>query len=315
MRFRNFIFVIHAVEPEVFDDVLNRTIRCLDTALESKQVTYFVFQHERGARGDRDHIQGYCELSGQRTLNSVKELIGAPTAYIAKRLGPAKKAAEYCKKEESRVAGPWEGGEISSQGKRSDLQEVADIVLEGRPLREVARALPAKWILHSRGILALRDATSDPPLRHGPRVLFLHGPTGCGKSRSVREVLEGKAEYYVAADDPKVWFDGYWQQPVIFFDDFSGQAPLQTMLWLLDRGRLRLQVKGGYTHIHASWFVFTSNHSPGTFYTGGLGLVHQPAWLRRVEDEGTVINCRGLSFLEIKQRVSDFFQALFYELL
>lgn len=315
MRFRNFLFTIHATDEEKFDDVLNRTIRCLDTALESKQVTYFVFQHERGARGDRDHLQGYCEMPGQRTLGSVKELIGAPTAHIEKRMGSAKQAADYCKKEESRIAGPWEGGEISAQGKRSDLQEVAEIVLEGRPLREVARAMPAKWILHSRGILALRDATADPPLRPRPRVLFLHGPTGCGKSRSVREVLEGKAEYFTAPDESRVWFDGYWQQPVILFDDFSGQTPLQTMLWLLDRGRLRVPVKGSFTHIHASWFVFTSNHAPDALYVGGLGPLHQPAWLRRVEDEGTVVNCRGLSYLEIKQRVSDFFQALFYELI
>ena len=83
--------------------------------------TYLVFQEERGERGTT-HYQGYVEFSAGKTMARVKRIPGMKRAHLEPRQGTAKQAADYCKKADTRFDGPWEFGAITSQGKRSDLE-------------------------------------------------------------------------------------------------------------------------------------------------------------------------------------------------
>lgn len=94
---------------------------------------YVVWQLEKVAH---EHIQGYVELTKQRRLANMKKWL--PTAHFESRRGTAEEARAYCKKEESRVAGPWERGEFGfAPGKRSDLDAVKDAIKAGASRREL----------------------------------------------------------------------------------------------------------------------------------------------------------------------------------
>lgn len=84
---------------------------------------YMVYQLERGEQGT-EHFQGYVEFRTRRTLAAAKRLLGQERAHLERRRGTRNQAIDYCKKEESRVSGPWEHGQSSSrQGRRTDIDE------------------------------------------------------------------------------------------------------------------------------------------------------------------------------------------------
>lgn len=104
------------------------------------QVKYAVYQLEEGDQGT-PHYQGYIEFVTRKSLAALKKF---PTvfakAHWETRKGTALQAAEYCKKEEGRLSGPWEYGtppEERECGKRSDLQEVKELLLAGGSKRDV----------------------------------------------------------------------------------------------------------------------------------------------------------------------------------
>jgi len=73
--------------------------------------TYLVWQLESGKQGTV-HLQGYVEFAKNKTLAGCKKWL--PSAHWEQRRGTAVQARDYCQKEESRVDGPWELGQMSS---------------------------------------------------------------------------------------------------------------------------------------------------------------------------------------------------------
>lgn len=73
---------------------------------------FAVFQIERCPETARLHLQGYVRFGAAISLDTLKKRLpdafGQVHAEI--RRGTDKQAIEYCRKEESRAAGPWELG-------------------------------------------------------------------------------------------------------------------------------------------------------------------------------------------------------------
>ncbi len=95
---------------------------------------YAVWQLERGASGTA-HLQGYAEFSKPMRLNACKSWL--PTAHFEPRRGTRQQAVTYCKKDDSRLEGPWERGSFVGDGQRTDLEVVRDSILAGTPVDEV----------------------------------------------------------------------------------------------------------------------------------------------------------------------------------
>ncbi len=74
-----------------------------------EKMEYLVYQREVGVNGT-PHFQGYCEFKTKKRLAAVKELLGN-RCHIERRFGTQEQAIRYAKKEDTRVAGPWEFGE------------------------------------------------------------------------------------------------------------------------------------------------------------------------------------------------------------
>jgi len=129
---------------------------------ENENVNYTIFQLEVGELGT-EHIQGYVQLKVKKRMNWLKDNVASRGSYrIAK--GSAEQNRTYCSKEEGRVEGPFEYGEIMKAGRRSDLAEVRDMI-KNNPhvtIREVAEQFPEVLAKYPRFISTLKKEYARP---------------------------------------------------------------------------------------------------------------------------------------------------------
>lgn len=264
-KLRNFCFTTFVVTDEKRD-----TLLALD-------VGYIVFQLEKCPESGREHFQGYCELKKQMRFNAAKRLIG-DNAHLEKRKGSAQEAADYCKKDESRVNGPWEAGSISKPGKRSDLLAVKRMIDEGKSETEVADAHFGSWCRYRKSFAAYKKLKTEN-VQVEKEVHVFYGDAGTGKTRRVYDT-EGN-DIYSKPDG--AWFDGYDDQEVVLFDDYTGDLPLSQFLKLLDRYPMQVPVKGGFRNWCPKRIYITSNLSPEEWYPKAKKEQHR-AIARRLKD-------------------------------
>jgi len=153
--------------------------------LEKKGLRYAVYQYEKGEKGT-PHFQGYLELTKPKRISGIKKIDPFfEKAHFTMANGTAAENKTYCTKEEGRLQGPWEYGQMGgSQGERSDLLAFRDAVksgLRGRQLVDVD-ALAPSYIKYQKGYDALVKAYSIKPSRRELRVTFHYGPAGTGKT-------------------------------------------------------------------------------------------------------------------------------------
>nr|WET17299.1 replication associated protein [Banana bunchy top virus associated alphasatellite 5] len=87
------------------------------------ETQYACWQHEKK---NHDHLQGVIQLKKKLRMNAVKTLIGGNPHLEAMR-GTIDEAIRYVTKEETRVAGPWEFGELLRKGShKRKLMELLD---------------------------------------------------------------------------------------------------------------------------------------------------------------------------------------------
>lgn len=244
-RSRGWCFTINNFSEEEL-----HTINGLGNA---QSVRYLIFGKECGKEGT-PHLQGYVEYKNAVRLSTVKEDL--PRAHLEVRKGTPDEAATYCKKD-----GEWsEFGEIPKKGKRSDLEEVAEQVLNGASLQEVAEESPGTVVRFHRGLEAIRlmrmTHRTEPP-----KVYWLWGGTGVGKTRQ-----SAVGSFYMK--DGTKWWDGYDQQDRIVIDDFDGAWPFRDLLRLLDRYPYQGQTKGGYVKINSPEIYITCEHPPEKWWVG-----------------------------------------------
>lgn len=235
-----------------------------------RDASYIVFGKEEG-ENKTPHLQGYIEFPNARRGSAMRKLVNGK-AHWEVRIGTAEEASDYCKKgnqpkEEWKLLkkkGPkygmgaiiFEKGNISEQGKRKDLEEVADLVMEGASLKEIGSTYPVQFIKYHKGIIALKSALYEHRTTK-PVVIWRYGETGLGKTRRAREA---HASVYIK--DGTQWWDGYEQQEAIIIDDFDGRWPIRDLLRLLDYGPYQGQYKGGYIAINSSTIYITCDRNP-----------------------------------------------------
>lgn len=119
-RCRNWCFTSFKIQEIKFDPALIR---------------YMVYQEEIAPGTERHHIQGFCQSIKPMGLESIKDFLHDPAAHIEEmKAKDPKKAADYCKKEESRAPGGLkaEVGQLQRKGERTDLSAVKSAIASGK---------------------------------------------------------------------------------------------------------------------------------------------------------------------------------------
>lgn len=237
---RNYCFTLNNYNEEEYHTLLSMG-------------TYCIIGREVGESGT-PHLQGYIEFKSVTRFDTLKNR--SPRAHWEARRGTQEQAVEYCKKD-----GTYEErGEMKMQGHRGDLDAVRqNAASEG--LRHVARYGNAQQIRVAEKFLTYCEEPRD----WKPEVTWIHGPTGVGKSRKAREMLE---EPYTKNEGSK-WWDGYDAHEDVIIDDFRDSWwSLTEMLSLLDRYEKRVEYKGGSRQFKPKRIVITCCKSPELLYRG-----------------------------------------------
>lgn len=190
---------------------------------------YIIAGDEVGDNGTR-HIQGYVEFENAKTFSRVKKLL--PRAHIEPRRGTPLEASDYCKMDGKVL---YESGELSQQGQRSDLAEVAVQIANGTLNENQLLAVdPYMYHQYGRTINKLQDLALRQRYRtEATQGIWYTGPTGAGKSHTAFEGYHPDTHYVVPNDGG--WWDGYTGQETIIINEFRGEIKYKELLEILDK--------------------------------------------------------------------------------
>lgn len=245
------------------------------------KLTYVIFQKEQITT---PHFQGYLEYSTLTRMSALKRFHRG--IHWERRRGTQQDAIDYCSREtykgedKGRVDGPWSWGTRAEthQGKRTDLANAIEALKEGG-IRKVLEETPEVLVRYSRGIQFLSGLT--PPPKDPPEVYLLFGPTNVGKTR---RFYEHEPDGWASPVTDGLWFDGYIGQEAALFDDFAGKynkLGLAQFLRVIDRYRVQLAIKGGFTWFTPKRIYITSNFHPLDWYDWAGRQQQYPALERR----------------------------------
>lgn len=255
--------------------------------------TYLVYQEERGSSGTH-HLQGYVEFASKKSLRQMQDMV--PGAHYEPRAGTAEQAATYCKKEESRLSGPYEYGRISQQGmphrligyysclqelfqlnycactiylakyntgRRSDLLEVKVKLDARQPMTVIAEEHFGSWVRYHKSFE--KYASMKTPNRTTVDVHVMIGPPGIGKTHKAISLCPQSCYMHTPGTQ---WFADYNGETLLVFDEFRwNDFPFEFMLSVCDPLKSpQLQVKGSNIKCTSTIVVFTGNNSPKDWY-------------------------------------------------
>lgn len=235
---------------------------------------YCIIQLEECPTTSSLHYQGYIELKKPYRMAGVKKMCNDLTMHLEPRRGTQQQAIDYCKKLDSAVGDFMEFGSlVTEQGKRSDLADMAEMVLAGATTMELVEAHPASYMRYHKSVAHLRQIKAvDKPDRSKVgdlEVALFYGRPGSGKTRQAFEFAEtNKLTLWQLpiCTNGTLWFDNYNGEDIALLDDFSGKLPLDQFLRLIDRYPIQVPVKGGHCWWCPRYIIITTNCLPSEWY-------------------------------------------------
>lgn len=237
-------------------------------AIEAEDTVYKVWQKEVGKQGT-PHI--HCLLYFKNARKWPKKRF--PTARIEYPRS-LQHCIDYCMKEKTRVEGPWEVGTRPSQGRRKDLEEIAESIRNGASLKEVAKNNPGEFVRYHRGLQALKELYLEPrDYETKMEVCWIYGEAGLGKTRIAYESHD-RNEIYMKGNHK--WWNNYTQQEAIIWDDFcvpiggigGRELSFRYFLNVTDRYPYQVETKGGFVELNSKVMYITCEYPPEVVFGG-----------------------------------------------
>lgn len=231
-------------------------------------IKYIVYQVEKCASTGKEHIQGYFE--GKRmSYKAVRECFGDDSIHLELRRGSQAEAIAYCKKEDTRISGPFEFGVKNNQGARNDLRSIYEDIVNDSSLEDITERYAGQMIRYGRGIkdLYYNHLNSTIPNFKEVQCTILYGDAGTGKTKYIYDKFDPAEVYRLRrSNNGTLWFDGYTGQKVLLIDEFYGWITWSDLLEFTDGYKLKLDVKGGFTFKNWDYVFITSNKAPENWY-------------------------------------------------
>lgn len=193
-------------------------------------VTRAIFANEIGEEGT-PHIQGFIHFKNAKSLTATKKFLGSNRWHLEISRGTDYENWTYCGKEDTNALQfgdePIEGDDLSVWAR------IVQHIDDGMTTNEIIRRYPETAM---RCITAIEKYRLDVDRQNaGWRdvvTTYIHGSTGCGKTRYVMDKYGYQNVY--RATDKKNPFDMYAGQDVIIFEEFRSTYKIEDMLNWLD---------------------------------------------------------------------------------
>lgn len=240
---------------------------------------YLIYQEEMGDNGT-PHLQGYVEFTAPVRMSSLRNALptSVGVAHWERRAGTRDQARDYCRKDGTRLTGPYEYGDWDSggAGNRTDLTAVKRMLDDGASDLQVADEHFGSWCRYRNSFAAYRALKRTTTDRQDLEVDVMIGPPGCGKTYRAQQIL-GPERY---EKEQGKWWQGYAYQKHVLIDEFKGDYPFLELLRVCDKqSSPQVETKGSSIQCAATRVIFTSNHPLSSWY--GLGCSME-ALLRRI---------------------------------
>lgn len=227
---------------------------------------YVIFGRESCPTTGRRHLQFYIELKKAIGISRLKRELGDgfSTAHFEAAKGNSEENRRYCSKEKDFE----EYGSVatSSQGRRTDLDEIKRKIEEGASSREIADNYFSQWVVYRRSFEEYRALLQPPAHRPELKVRCLVGVAGAGKTRFIYEYCNELGRPLWISRPSLQWFDGYGGEADVLIDDFRGQCDYEFLLRVLDIYPLRVPIKGGFVAWNPTNIWITSNLEPESWF-------------------------------------------------
>lgn len=253
--------------------------------IKKYNIKAYIYQLEECPSTKRLHYQGSLSFNTAYSQQHCIKLLSKARWRIRK--GNADSNMKYCSKSESKVEGPWEYGTLDSeQGKRSDLLECRDMIMDGSSIQSLVEtdSVGASTLRYMRSLE--RYQLMRLPMRFWPMEIFLFvGKPGTGKTSAVIDLLgEDKHNLYIKDSTEEFW-EGYVGQENVLLEEFNGSSMHRgVLLQLLDRYPMRVKIKGASAQFCSKRIFITSNYHPLKWYKDSEAVI------RRLREFGFCLN-------------------------
>jgi len=252
---------------------LNNYTKEEEEQIQATDCRWLIYGRETGETGT-PHLQGACVIGKQVAFSTIKTWPGFERCHISIMNGKPEDSLRYCSKQDTQ---PFQKGQIpNSEGKRNDLKEAVARLRESAnqaDFRELVKDddFAVVYVKYEKGLTKLSNMLQEQRDRTiPPKVVWIHGPTGTGKTRSCIEFAEsifGFGGYWISAGTLE-WFDGYGYQKCVILDDFRTQGcKFASLLRLLDRYQYRVPVKGGFVDWIPQYIFITAPMGPRAMWS------------------------------------------------
>lgn len=241
----------------------------IDFFLEELNHKGIIFQEELCPTTSQPHLQGFIRFFKSYDLRGVKRMMGEERQHIhLEQARSPRDAVAYCRKGETRFGECYEEGELEfDQGKRNDLAEIRDEMMEGMTYDTLVRKHFSQFVRYHSGLSKAKffiDKSRALEYRQVEVIVI----TGVSNIRKTGVTMSLFKPFRLSQEKQgALWFDGYDGEDTLLLDDFhGGWMPHAMLLGLLEGHNTRLATKGGSTW--AAWVrvVITSNWDPHAWY-------------------------------------------------
>lgn len=232
-------------------------------------LSYCVVGREVASTGT-PHLQGYFELTSRRLRSAILKKLSLSSCHLEPRRGTQADAIRYCMKD----------GDYDEFGLRASAPPVP--ASKGKN-----KLLPFLPILKSGGLSELsahpectlhllKHAEKHLEINMSPRkrsdpltVIWLHGSTGTGKTRSVYDYCERHSLALYSRTGASRFFNGFDGERHVLFDDFrDSHFEFSNLLVLLDVYPQVVDVKGSFRQWRPNVVFITCPYPPTEAYKG-----------------------------------------------
>lgn len=258
----------------IWEDEFEIGIKLLKTA------DYAIWGYETCPKTNKQHLQAYGYWSNKISFKEIKRWVDK--AHVNVAIGSSEQNRKYCSKDGNFT----EVGTMPKQGRRTDIAEFRDAILEGMTEEELIMEFPNEMARFDRFYQRCRNIVlkKEAKLMNEVEVIAIEGEPGIGKTRYIYDTEDVNDVYKLECgdgSDKSLFWDGYNGEPVILIDDFNNNFKIDYMLRLLDRYPMKLNIKGSYTWKVAKRIYITSNIAVKDWYPYDSDH-HRQGLLRRI---------------------------------